>query len=307
MSDTDPTSGNDKQLLLLPAPDAKAAAESSTTPPGAEKPLQNTPVKSSRPVWPYWLAAGFIILAGGEAYLFVQQQAHQADKTALAVLQVEVSDLRADAAKTSPLAALLGAQAELTQKQVMLAAQLTALQNQVASDHSALAALQINAQEISQLTTRMTWLNDITAARMALQTGQPLGTIPKAPAALAIFATTPPPTMLQLKASFPASARRAEAASLENNGQVGFWSKVKLRLEGLITISDGQHVLFGPPAAATLNLIRAALAEDDLTRAVAAAETLPPSTQTAMADWLTPARQLLAAQQALAAMARQEN
>ncbi|MBU6398155.1 MAG: hypothetical protein KJS74_08245, partial [Rhodospirillales bacterium] len=65
------------------------------------------------------------------------------------------------------------------------------------------------------------------------------------------------------------------------------------------------HVIFGPPAQAALNQMQAALANDDLAAAVAAANTLNPPTQAAMASWLTPARQLLAARQALASMARQ--
>ncbi len=78
------------------------------------------------------------------------------------------------------------------------------------------------------------------------------------------FADIAPPTMAQLRETFPAAARDAEAASLSNNGEAGFWAQVKLRLEGLITISNGNHVIFGPPAAAALNQVRAALANDDL-------------------------------------------
>lgn len=277
----------------------------SAPPPITETKVAPPPARAPRRVWPYWLAAGFIILAGGEAYLFVQQQAHQADKTQLAVLQVEVDDLRADAAKTSPVANLIAAQAQLEQKQTMLAAQINALQNQVTADHGALAALQINAQEIGTLTARMARLNNVAAARMALEAGQPLGVIPNAPSALAVFADSAPPTLAQLKAAFPAVARHAAAVSLEDNGQSTVWARVKLRLEGLITISDGTHVIFGPPAAAALNHMRVALANDDLAGAVAAAASLSAPTQAAMASWLIPAQQLLAAQQALTNMARQ--
>lgn len=277
--------------LLLPAPQPDAKTE------------QNAPApRAARRTWPYWLAASFIILGGFEAYLFVQQQAHQADKTQLAVLQVEVRDLRTNADKTSPVADLITAQAQLTQKQAALTAQLNALQNQVTSDHGALAALQINAQEISKLTARMAQLNSIAAARMALDAGAPLGTIPDAPPALAVFANTAPPTLLQLKEAFPAVARHAEAASLADNDHIKFWDRVKLRLAGLITIANGQHVIFGPPAAAALEAMRTALANNDLAKAVDAANSLSAPTQSAMADWLVPARQLLAAQQALRGM-----
>lgn len=307
MSDNSPDAGKDGALtLLLPAPaasDKASAAPEPPPPPTADAAKPVPPVR--RTTWPYWFAAGFILLAGGEAYLFMQQQAHQADKTQLAVLQVEVSDLRANADKTSPVASLITAQAQLAQKQAALAAQLNAVQTQVVTDHNALAALQINAQEIGTLTARMARLNNVAAARMALEAGQPLGVIPNAPSALAVFADSAPPTLAQLKAAFPAVARHAAAVSLEDNGQSTVWARVKLRLEGLITISDGTHVIFGPPAAAALNHMRVALANDDLAGAVAAAASLSAPTQAAMASWLIPAQQLLAAQQALTNMARQ--
>jgi hypothetical protein len=129
--------------------------------------------------------------------------------------------------------------------------------------------------------------------------------VPNAPPALAVFADTAPPTMAQLRETFPAAARNAEAAGLSNSGHAGFWAQVKLRLEGMITISNGNRVIFGPPAAAALNRMRAALANDDLAAVISAADTLSPPTQAAMASWLTPARQLLAARQALTAMAQQ--
>jgi hypothetical protein len=261
--------------------------------------------KHRRSTWPIWFGLGFVILAGGEAYLFTQQQAHQADKTELAVLESQVTDMRAAAAQTSPMGSLINAQAKIAQKQAMLAAQVNAMQGQVASDHGTLAALQANTQDIGKLTQRMAQLNAVAAAGMTLAAGQPLGVVPNAPPALAVFADTAPPTMAQLRESFPAAARNAEAASLAKGGHAGLWAQVKLRLEGLITISNGDHVIFGPPAAAALIRMRTALANDDLAAAVAAGNTLSQPTQAAMASWLTPARQLLAARQALAGMARQ--
>ena len=303
MSETGPTSPETgKQTpapLALPAPDP--TPEPAPVPPSPAMP----PAKARRSAWPLWFGAGFVILAAGEGYLFVQQQAHQADKTNLAVLQSQVADMRAAAAKTSPVADLINAQAQIAQKQAALAAQVNAMQGQMSADHGALAALQANAQDLGKLTARMAQLNDVAAARMALETGQPLGVVRNAPPALGVFADTAPPTMAQLRESFPAAARNAEAASLANNGQAGFWAQVKLRLEGLITISNGDHVIFGPPAAAALNKAKAALANDDLAQAVAALDRLSPPTQAAMASWLTPARQLLAARQALAQMAQQ--
>lgn len=312
-----PSNSSDKEApqALEPTPEAAKQAKQNNKkkplPTVEDKPMQQTeenpvaPVKRHRSTWPYWFIAGFLILAGGEAYLLLQQMAHQADKTQLAVLEVEVSDLRANAAQTSPVADLIAAQAQLTQKQAALAAQVTALQSQVVADHGTLAALQVNAQEISQLTARMAQLNTVAAARMALDAGLPLGAISHAPPALALFTNTAPPTLLQLKESFPEAARSAEAASLTNADETDFWQKVRVRLEGLITVSNGQQVIFGPPAAAALNRMRLALANDDLASAVAEAETLNAPTQAAMASWLTPAKQLLAAHQALLSMTQQ--
>lgn len=261
--------------------------------------------KVKRSLWPVWFVAGFVVLAGGEGYLFAQQQAHKADKTTLAVLQVEVADLRNNAARTSPVADLITAQMQLAEKQTMLAAQVAAMQGQVAADHGALAALQVNAAALSRMTHRMAQLNSLAAARMALDAGQPLGVIPNAPPALAAFADTAPPTLLSLRESFPEAAHEALAASLSDTGKAGFWAKAKLRLEGMMTISDGNHVIFGPPAAATLNQMRTDLSNNDIAKAVAAANQLSPNVQTAMASWLTPARALVAAQTALVDMARQ--
>ncbi len=307
-ADKAPGPAQDSAPLALPAPEHAAAPEPPPAPPPPAPP-KATPEppapKPRRPAWPIWFGLGFVILAGGEAYLFTQLQAHQADKTSLAVLQSQMADMRAAAAKTSPVADLINTQADLAQKQAVLAAQVSAMQGLVASDHGALASLQANAQDIGKLTARMAQLNALAAANMALAAGQPLGVVQNAPPALAMFVDEAPPTMAQLRETFPNAARNAEAASLANGGRAGFWAQVKLRLEGLITISNGDHVIFGPPAAAALNHVRTALANDDLAAAVAAADTLSPPAQAAMASWLTPARQLLAARQALAAMAQQ--
>lgn len=281
------------------------AAETLALPASAPPPAPAPAPKPRRRLWPLWFAAGFVILAGGEVYLFVQQQAHKADKTALAVLQTQMADMRAAAAQTSPVGDLINTQAQMAQKQAMLAAQVSAMQGQMAQDHGALTAIQADTQDIGKLTQRMAQLNALAAANMALASGQPLGVVANAPPALAAFADTAPPTMAQLRGSFPEAARNGETASLSSNGEAGFWAKVKLRLEGMVTISNGTHVIFGPPAAAVLNRMQAALANDDLDQAVAAGDTLSPPTQAAMASWLTPARQLLAARQALAGLARQ--
>ncbi|WP_298224233.1 hypothetical protein [Acidocella sp.] len=296
MSDTKP---DEQETAQLPGTARNSATTVLPTP-------EQAPQKPSRAAWPIWFGLGFFVLAGGESYLFEQLQAQQANNTTLAVLQSQVADMREASLKTSPLTSLINAEANLAQKQAALAAQVNAMQGIVATDHGALTALQISTQDLGKLTARMAQLNSIAAARMALDAGQPLGVVPNAPAALAVFTNVAPPTMAQLRESFPAAARSAAAASIATNGQAGFWTKVKLRLEGMITISEGERVIFGPPAQAALNRMHAALANDDLAKAIATSNTLSPPVQAAMASWLNPARQLLAARQALAQMVRQQ-
>ncbi len=261
-------------------------------------------VKRRHPVWPYVFTLGFVALAAGEGYLWYQAQRSQAGATELAVLRAQVDDLRAAQASRAPAPDSVTVQADLAQKYANLAAQLQAVQAQSAANHGALSMLQANAVDLGKLTQRMTLLNALGTARLALDEGQPLGQIPNAPPALAQFATTAPPTQAQLRESFDAAARAAEAASLSGNGQAGFWARVKLRLEGLITISNGTRVVFGPPAAAALNMARQALENGDLAGTVAALQDLPPSAKDAMAGWLGQAQALLAARAALLSMAQ---
>jgi hypothetical protein len=107
-----------------------------------------------------------------------------------------------------------------------------------------------------------------------------------------------------LREAFPDAARAAETASLSAQGKTGFWDQVRLRLESVITISNGTHVLFGPPAAAALNQAQAALDAGDLAGAVAHVQTLSLTAQRAMGGWLPQAQALLAARAALVTLAQ---
>jgi hypothetical protein len=247
-------------------------------------------------------AVGFLLLAGGEGYLWYNQQAHQADATQLAVLRTQMDDLRAEAAKAASAPDSITMQADLAQKFAALQAQVNAVQAQAAANHGAISALQANSTDLGKLTTRIELLNALGTARLALEAGQPLGTIPNAPPALAQFASTAPPTEASLRESFPEAARAATAASLSPDGKTGFWNTVRLRLESIITVSDGSHVLVGPSAAAALNQAQAALDAGDLAGAVAHVHTLSPPAQHAMGDWLPQAEALLAARTALLTM-----
>jgi len=108
-----------------------------------------------------------------------------------------------------------------------------------------------------------------------------------------------------LRLGFPAAARAAAAASVTADGKASFWSRVKARVESIVTVSDGTHVLLGAPAAGVLAQARLQLDAGDLAGAVAQIDTLSAPTQAAMGAWLTQARALLAARAALIQLAGQ--
>lgn len=286
------------EVKTLPAP----------APPEPLPPPPPPPSRPRRPVWPLVLALvfaiGFLLLAAGEGYLWHDAQKHRADATELAVLKAQLDDLRAAQAQAAPAPDSATVQAGLAQKYISLAAQVAAVQAQAASDHGALSMIQANATDLGKLTQRMELLNALGTARLALEAGQPVGQIPNAAPALARFASTAPPTEAQLRESFPQAARAAKEASIAGNGKSGFWAGVKLRLESMITISNGQRVIFGPPAAADLRAAGLALDNGDLAGAVARLQNLGPGAKAAMQGWLDQAQALLAARAALVSMAQ---
>jgi hypothetical protein len=288
---------------------------------------------------------GFLLLAGGEAYLFTRTQAGAgaarqvaALKSEIQALQRQLGQLRTAQAAAPPQGAAVSAgqaapqatsaeasgtqpatgqastnfqpandpaMAALDVKFGNLAAQVNALQSQLASDHGALTALQATSGDLSKLLARVRLLAALEDARMALDAGQPLGDIPGAPAALNRFAERAPQTEAQLRLSFPAAARKAEAASVSENGKGGYWSSVLARLENVVTVSHGTQVVVGAPAAGVIVQARAQLDAGDLAGAVRMLATLSAPTQAAMAGWLNQAKALLAARQALLGMANQ--
>ncbi len=147
--------------------------------------------KRRRSVWPVFFVVGFLILAGGEGYLWKLHLAQGAQATQLAVLQAEVADLRLLAAKTAPPAESVTTQADLAMKFASLAAQVNAVQAQVATDHGTLSALQENSADLTGSSRHgISRLNALETARMALEAGQPVGNVPDAPPALAQFLPT---------------------------------------------------------------------------------------------------------------------
>jgi len=193
----------------------------------------------------------------------------------------------------------------LNSQLALLTAELNTLQTQVGTDHASIASLQAQNASYAALEAKLSRLAAVDHAWLALQAGQPLGDIPNAPPALARYATTAPPTQASLAQSFPAAARAGEAASIAGLHQATIWSRIMARLENIITITKGDHVIIGAPAAAAITQARDDLNAGDLAGAVAKLNTLSDTTQTAMASWLQPARALLAAREALLTMAAQ--
>jgi hypothetical protein len=274
-------------------------------PPPPPKPEAVTPAKPRQNFWPALGVAGFLLLAAGEGYLYRLHLLIPDNSTAIAVLQAQVAGLTEYANRAQPAPDSITVQADLAQKFADLNAQVTAMQNQVATDHATLSTLTASSVDITKLTAKITLLNQLENARMALDAGQPVGNIPNAPPALAVFATAPPPTLAALVLSFPAAAQAAETVSVERVQGVSFWSRVLARLEGLVTITNGAHVVVGAPAAAIIEQARTLLNAGDLNGAVAVLGGLSPTTQAAMGDWLTQARDLLAARAAIITMAGQ--
>lgn len=285
MSETDPPISPPTEPLAIAAPPPKQPRRISS--------------------WPFFLLFVFLLLAAGEAYLWHLIQIQTAEDAQFTALQAQISNLQAQTARTQPAPDSVTVQADLAVKFASLAAQVNAMQAQMAADHGALSTLQANATDLTKLTARISLLNQLETARMALDAGQPLGAIPNAPPALAQFATAPPPTEAQLRLSFPAAARIAEAASIAGDDKGTYWSRVLARLENFVTIREGAHVLVGAPAAGVISEAGTLLEAGDLAGAVAQLGTLSLGTQQAMGTWLAQAKALLDARAALIAMAGQ--
>ena len=146
-------------------------------------------------------------------------------------------------------------------------------------------------------------LQVVQQAQAALQQGKPLGALDNAPPALARFATVAPPTEAALRLSFPQAARAAASASEPSTSGLSFTQRMWQRAQGLVTVRQGDRVVVGAPASATLAAARTRLDAGDLAGAVAALDRLDPAAAKAMASWREQAQSLLDARAALAAMA----
>ena len=117
--------------------------------------------------------------------------------------------------QAAPAAESVTVQADLAREIRDLAAQVNAVQAQVAADHGTLSTLQENSVDLTKLTARMSQLNALETARMALDAGQPVGQYSERAVGVgAVCLCRAPQSEAQLRLDFPAAARAAEAASI---------------------------------------------------------------------------------------------
>jgi len=267
------------------------------------------PKKQKGSIWPFLGLIAFLLLAAGEAYLYKLHLTQQDDSAQIAGLESQLAALQQSTAQaqSQPVPANLTTQAALAEKFAALTAQVTAMQTQLATDHGALTTVQAANTNVTQLDAKMTLLNRLESARIALESGEPLGDIPGAPPALAKFATTPPPTMSQLILAYPAAEAAANNASVDKQDKGTVWRQALARVENLVTISNGDHVIIGAPAAAITAQAGGQLNAGDLAGAVATLTNgLSQSTQAALGPWLPNAESLLAARAAIVSLADQK-
>jgi hypothetical protein len=168
------------------------------------------------------------------------------------------------------------------------------------ADEARLAAIERSTSQIPALADRAGRLARVQAIRLALDSGQKLGEIPGAPAPLARFANTAPPTEPGLRLAFPQAAREALSAARPASDGKPLLARVWDEAQDLVTVRQGDRVLVGDPAAGVLARARTALDAGDLSGAVAAVASLNGAPAQAMAGWAAEARALLDARAALA-------
>ncbi|MCW8307341.1 hypothetical protein AruPA_09870 [Acidiphilium sp. PA] len=269
----------------------------------------------------------FLLLAAGEAWLFHAQGTASDQTGTIAALNQQVDSLKSEVAtlqsrletintKVAGLANRPAPAPPAPQVKVetkipsALADQIKTMQAGIASlsttalaDHAALATLQTNAADLPKQVAKAQMLAQLAQASLALENGMPLGTIPNAPEALVRYATTAPPTLAGLKASFPGYAQKAAVAGGDVAASGGFWQRVKGRVESMVTIRHNARVLVGSRAAGILGAAQTDLDHNNLTAALTALKPLPQGAAAVMAPWITRANHLVAARTALATMA----
>lgn len=208
------------------------------------------------------------------------------------------ADLAALAARVDQVAAQQGALSKREgSDQATIGARLDKLDARV-------AAVERTSGDIAGLTETAQRLGRLQAASAALDAGQPLGAIPGAPPALARFATTPPPTLGELRLSFPAAAEAAHQASQPAiTDTQPFLGRLWTRAQQAVTVRDGTRVVLGDPIAGVLAQARRALEAGDLAGALQDLDGIAGPAAAAMQPWRDQAQALLDARAALAKLA----
>lgn len=246
-------------------------------------------------------------LSSIESRLTALEQRKQTDLTPLEnqvkALQEQIATIQQQSQQINGLSQQVKTLAQQVQDGATRSQQATsALTQRLDTDESRLVTLEHNSSKISQLSERATRLARLQAAQMALAQGHALGDIPGAPAALARYASDPPPTEASLRLAFPAAEKAAFSAVSPDTADKPFLSRVLANAEGLVTVRQGDHVLVGNPTAGVLARAHAALEAGDLAGAVADVSSLSGPPAQAMQPWLSQAKALLAARSALADM-----
>ena len=274
------------------------------TDPAPAAPSPPRPTHSPRSALAVFTAAGFLLTTAGGFYIWsvvagLDRPEPMIDPTRITALEIQVRALQqrlttleqrptTPSIDMRPLEARLAA---LEQRQIAPAAlPPPAPIFDIAPIEARLAA----AERVARLQS----------ATMALEAGLPLGAIPGAPPALARFATVAPPTLATLRASYPAAARAAQAASRPAEPAADWSERMRQSLAGLVTIRQGNVVLLGAPAAVILAEAQARLDTGDLGASLTVLDALDPGAATSLAPWRAETAALLAARAGLAAMAR---
>jgi hypothetical protein len=203
--------------------------------------------------------------------------------------RIEALESRLAALERQPAQAMPDVAGQVAAASAALNARIAALDEEIQKD-------------VAMATARAAFANRLRAASAALEAGQPLGDIPGAGLELTRFATKAPPTEPALRLAFPGyedAARAASQPSIEGEDALG---RAWQRVQGLVTIRQGDKVLIGSKTAALLEDARGKLDAGDLAGAVAMLGKLDPAAQAALAPWLGDAHALLDARAALLAL-----
>jgi hypothetical protein len=314
---------------ITPSAEHPVAPPNEAEAPSVEKAADQAPVIVKRGGTPLWLTLLLVGCVAAEPFVLpiflpdipAATPPALPDNTAilsrLAALETTASGikLRVTALESSPAAQAAPAdtsrfdtlESRLAVLEKQPSSALPDVAGQVAAAAAALetriAALDAEIKkDVTQSTARAAFANRLRAASAALEAGQPLGSIEGAGPDLARFASTPAPTEPALRLSFPRYEEAARAASQPVAPVGDPLARAWERVQSLITIRQGDHVLIGSPASVLLEEARGKVDVADLSGAVSVLAKLDDAAKAAMGKWLDDAKALLDARAALLAL-----